>query len=150
MINFCNLARFCTNFEVGTICFFFWFSHAFACFEIKDRIKLTVSELTQQHFASSLLKNRKFLFWTWTFIGSRRGFRNFSEGGVWTDFQKKFWKVCLYLFCRSTKLIFWALPNHYKDPNWTKLSAKFLTDIGCIRKLSMLKNRKFVRKKLIT
>ena len=44
----------------------------------------------------------------------RRGSRSWGGGG---GFRKKFSRT----FFRSTKLIFWALPNQYKDPILTKL-----------------------------
>ena len=37
-----------------------------------------------------------------------------------TDFQKKLGRLYFW----STKMIFWALPNHNKDPILTKLSAR--------------------------
>ena len=56
-----------------------------------------------------------------TFTGIiRRGSRNFSRGGGGSS--KKIWKFCRPFFFGfwSTKLIFWALPKHYKDTNSKK------------------------------
>ena len=46
----------------------------------------------------------------------------FSRGGRGRIFRK-FRKFCRPFFLRSTKLIFWALVNLYKDPILTKFSA---------------------------
>ena len=45
-----------------------------------------------------------------------------SQGGGVSDFQKENWNF-VDLFFRLTKLIFWALPNHHKDPNLAKFTA---------------------------
>ena len=57
----------------------------------------------------------------WRYKLSRRGSRNFSRGGG--GFLKKKNEIFLDLFFRSTKLIFWALPNHYQGTILTKFSA---------------------------
>ena len=53
----------------------------------------------------------------------RRGSRNFSRGGGGADFRKNFENLVDFFFM-STKLIIWALPKHYKEPNLTKFSAQ--------------------------
>ena len=57
-------------------------------------------------------------------LEARGGSRCFSRGG---GFSKKLRNV-IDLFLRSTKLIFWALTNHFKEIIWTKLSAPHFSE----------------------
>ena len=59
--------------------------------------------------------------WQPLLSGPRSGSRIFSRWDA--DFQRKF-ENFVDLYFRSTKLIFWSLPDHYKDPILTNLFLK--------------------------